>query len=286
MRKTLEGEGMVKLIVLLLIFISFTLAQNNYCLDFDENSYLRPFDNSTFNITAQDVTISFWVQCDSDSFTTLLWFMGKYQAITDQWYFIQNEDPIRWQIFGQVNGGGSEVNIFKEGTTIVDDVWHHVLIRLDNDDNTNCHWFIDGVKETTYTGQSHNGSNLTNTGLFTVGSRSGSFDVFSKMDELAMWFGDLATDEDVALIYNGGIPTDLSSGIGTLTQPTDYFRFEEGSGQECANSGSNSTILYLGSNLSAYDGNDPKWISSEIGWDSGDRPGFGRFDTFDVSGGF
>ena len=129
----------------------------------------------------------------------------------------------------QIKLGGSTVYLTESGgNTFVLNVWQHILIIRDSSNNITA--FRNGAS---FGGSVTN----SNTGTYdSIGKFKNSNFINSDLDEVAIFDG----VQNVATLYNGGIPGDLSS-----LSPLHWYRFEEGSGTTATDSGtvgSNGTI--------------------------------------------
>tara|TARA_B100000963_G_scaffold252286_1_gene221022 strand:- start:104 stop:802 length:699 start_codon:yes stop_codon:yes gene_type:complete len=121
----------------------------------------------------------------------------------------------------QIKLGGSIVYLTESGGNTFDlDVWQHLLITRDSSNNITA--FRNG---TSFGGSATN----SNTGTYdSMGQFKNSNFLNSKLDEVAIF----DSVQNVATLYNSGIPGDLSS-----LSPLHWYRFEEGSGTTAIDSG-------------------------------------------------
>ena len=115
--------------------------------------------------------------------------------------------------------------------------WNHILVTVDlalsagNEGKI----YINGVDRTTSSamGTLTNFYNATDR-LYIGEEANGDYNPYDgKMDELAIWAGTTLTSGDASTLYNSGVPTDLSQ---FSTPPTNWWRFEEGSGTTISDS--------------------------------------------------
>lgn len=124
-------------------------------------------------------------------------------------------------------------------------VWTHVMYCIDTTQGVGSQRgrvFINGVDSTS--GATVSGTFSSAIGPLYIGEKqSGQYNPFyGLIDEFAIWSGQDLRD-DVATIYNSGVPNNLND--NGLTAPTSWYRFEEGSGTTIADNGSstnNATI--------------------------------------------
>lgn len=114
------------------------------------------------------------------------------------------------------------------GSVNNDGSWHHLMIGMDltraNYQETN--FFLDGV-QLTQSGYTASAVITSFNGLLTMGNLysgySGNFGGY--IDEVAIYSG-VDLSNDVATIYNNGVPNDLNN--NGLTAPTTYYRCGDG----------------------------------------------------------
>jgi len=133
--------------------------------------------------------------------------------------------------------GRTTKNVLANISSITYGSWNHVMCVLDTtlSGNDRARIYVNGVDETYQfslgtltTLQSSSGA------LIIAEEPQGAYNPYrGLLDEVAIWSG---TDlrNDVATIYNGGIPTNLND--NGLTSPTTWFRFE-GTGTTAIDSG-------------------------------------------------
>ena len=141
-------------------------------------------------------------------------------------------------------GSGKQVSA-DIGNLKTDGLWHHILFCADfnlSPDTDKTRLFLDGLPITLSGGitllrfPSHPAT-------LTVGGTTQSNKSFvGNLDEVALWSGTDLRD-DVATIYNDGVPNDLNN--NGLTAPTTWYRFEEGSGTTITDNGTTTYDLSL-----------------------------------------
>ncbi len=164
--------------------------------------------------------------------------------------------------------------------SLQDGRWHHlVLTAPDTGTMGDIRLYLDGalVPVVSVVGGSLTNSYDTHAGYaFRVGARDLGNHSDADLDEIALW--NVALDSAaVAEIFNGGIPTDLSTPGAAYQASPDlqlYWRFEEGSGvttEDLAGNGHHGILI---------DGNAASWGSNPPGSGS-DADGDGFLDGFD-----
>lgn len=112
-------------------------------------------------------------------------------------------------------------------TNIKDNSWHHILVAFNP--STSLSIYVDGVLEGINTTSIP--SSIDNDAVnFEIGRLTPSYKFNGNIDEIAVWNSDQSSN--VSSIYNGGIPSDLSS-----YSPLSSWRFE-GTGTTATDSGS------------------------------------------------
>ena len=107
------------------------------CIDFgtaDGNHYLKSSSNSFTDIDSTSgysgVSISVWVRTNNS--TQNQWIISE-GAVNSRWnYFVESANAPKWR---SVNGG----DIIQTGT-ILDDVWHHVVVTWNSSNNLVQHY--------------------------------------------------------------------------------------------------------------------------------------------------
>ena len=189
---------------------------NNYSLDFDGTN-----DNVTFtNVTYTDeFTFSFWIKPSSILSTDNRYIAGS--SASDVIRLVRTN-----QILLSING--SSITFITTdgdgGNPIELDVWNNIVITRDGSSTVKA--FRDGVAFGEATGS------LSGDFDFSYLGGDGGRHYIGLMDEVALWNGsDLSAN--VVKIYNGGVIRDLT---GLLpSDPTYWYRFEEGSGTTANN---------------------------------------------------
>jgi len=205
---------------------------NTYSLAFDGvDDYVKaPLDGtSTGGILAAsdsdvELTISFWFYMDgSQNLKGIFQWAEKLISLSPMVLIQTNGASIRTY----VDGG------YRHTSGLTTNAWHHYATTRTASTNT---WqgYIDGASVFT----------MNDGGA--ISARSNASDLYfgvgyngylnGNIDEVAVW----NSVQDVATIYNSGVPNDLSS-----LSPLAWYRFEEGSGTTAIDSGTggnNGTI--------------------------------------------
>jgi len=125
-----------------------------------------------------------------------------------------------------------------------DDSWHHILFCVDlslspNENKTKL--FVDG-SEVTLSNAISLSSFPSHPATLTVGGTTQSNKSFQgNLDEVALWSG-VDLRDNVAIIYNSGVPNDLNS--NGLTIPTTYYRMGDNDGGTGTTITDNGTTSY------------------------------------------
>ena len=200
-------------------------STNSFIFDGNDD-YIQT--NSTYSeLDGQSkVTISAWIKVETNTDTTsYLCSIEGGSAFTIGIRLQTTTSTLCWVY---VNGAGNNSRAFANiGTIKNDGLWHHFVVCLDLSlpNTQECQIYLDNVAQS-MSGY-FAGSTLpnANSGLF-IGNRNSTFSgqFGGKVDELAIWSG---TDlrNDVATIYNSGVPNDLNN--NGLTAPTTWYRMGE-----------------------------------------------------------
>jgi len=168
---------------------------NTYSLEFDgTNDYVENAAPSGLP-SGNTFTISAWVKVDSahDFSANHFPILRRDEANDNFVFIISNTTPkiglIRY---------GAETK--KGDTTITDDVWHHVVVSVDNLAAT---FYLDGVDDGT---QTFTGS-FAHANEMRIGQYGADY-AEGNIDEVAIWNTALSAGS-ISNIYNNGVPTDL-----------------------------------------------------------------------------
>ena len=145
---------------------------------------------------------------------------------------IDNSYRVRWSMDTTTYFGNSKINVITLNT------WNHILICIDltqsaSQDKNRV--FINGVNQTAVSNLGTRTAFSTSTGSLLIGEETLGYltPFLGNMDEVAIWSGTDLRD-DVATIYNSGVPNNLND--NGLTAPTTWYRFE-GTGLTAIDSG-------------------------------------------------
>ena len=220
------------------IAVSAPSFTNVYSVDFDGvDDYVTCGTDASLKPTAA-ISISFWMEgagsgddfslrCGSTTLSNNYGY-GFRIAAGDYWFIL---------------GNGSSSSSLRVGTP--SSGWHHFLCTWNGTTQT---MFIDGVSAGTAT---YATTLAYDAGAFFIGARNaaGSKDFLGKIDEVAIWNSDQSAN--IGSIYSASGAVDLSS-----LSPISWWRFEEGSGTNAADSGSASNDGTL-TNGAAFSTNIP-----------------------------
>jgi len=134
--------------------------------------------------------------------------------------FLDNNNRIRWSM------DTASYYIFSNNNSIILGQWNHVLICVDLSITDEGRIFIDGVDQTAVDNLNTRNIFSTSSGGLMIGENTfGYLNPFlGNIDEVAIWSGEDLRN-DVATIYNGGLPNDLNN--NGLTAPTTWYRMGE-----------------------------------------------------------
>ena len=176
------------------------------------------------NVGAYDTTdtfsISFWIKPDSAGSSG---YIFNREGDNDDGYWIRltasNEIRIDSRTSGNVN------RVFSE-YPLTNDVWNHIVITFDgSDDMSGFEVYVDSLKNNTPSAGSTNGSWLDTNSIFEMGRRDTGVSYFlGNIDEVSFWNKALDQSE-VDLVFNGGVPSDISTDIIDYTTAcTNFYR--------------------------------------------------------------
>lgn len=199
------------------------------------NEYSFYFDGSTDFITSvaspyseldgqTKATFSLWVKPKLNQYGILFHIPRNTSLAQGQVLcFIDTDYRLRWSMDTTSYYGNSLVNV------ITLNAWNHILICIDLTQGASQdinRVFINGVNQTAVSNLTTRTQFSTSTGNLLIGEENRGYltPFLGNMDEFAIWSGTDLRD-DVATIYNGGIPNDLNN--NGLTAPTTWYRMGE-----------------------------------------------------------
>tara|TARA_R110002012_G_scaffold1372_2_gene5637 strand:+ start:5936 stop:6700 length:765 start_codon:yes stop_codon:yes gene_type:complete len=180
------------------------------------------------------MSISLWVK--PDNFTLYQILMSTIRnATAHQFQFLVHMSPtaqLRFFTESSSKYTYTNTNALTAGT------WNHVLICLDKTQAVNvnrCRIYVNGVDETGGFNNQGTASLYTSTSNLSFGINQNNYfnEYGGKMDEVAIWADLQLSSGDATTLYNSGVPTNLSD---FSTPPTNWWRFEEGSGTTISDS--------------------------------------------------
>lgn len=201
--------------------------ENLYSFEFDGSTDFIETTSTYSELNGQNnFTFSFWIKPTNLNSSKVVFSIGNsasdyraqqfycYIATNGQIFFYLNS----MSYYGRSNAGAISINN-----------WNHVLICRDANAaiNSKVKIFVNAI-DVSNAESTRFWTNTTNatTPLYIGEHTNGYLNPFlGKIDELAIWSG---TDlrNDVATIYNGGVPNDLNS--NGLTAPTTWYRMGDG----------------------------------------------------------
>ena len=185
-------------------------------------------------------TFSLWFKLEKDAI--IQYPLSCYDTVNLRFIFgirLQRLSPTDARVWFYSNtAANSDRSYANLGSVTNDGAWHHLMIGVDftQPSFSETRFFLDGV-ELTRSGY-HNSSVITSfNGLLTIGNRDNTYSGYygGYIDEVAIWGGQDLSD-DVATIYNGGVPNNLND--NGLTAPTTYYR--------CGDNDTSPTIIDRG----------------------------------------
>ena len=213
---------------------------NAYSVDFDGvNDYMEVAPYASLD-GATSFSFSFWIYPVEDTFT-------RYALLLDS-----TTTPIKFIYRG--NSKQMDMSITTTGFfartsngSVPLNQWTHVVWTFDGSQgnrydkyqvyiNGQLNSFADAGSLETAVG------NFTSLDLGMWVAASSAYE--GGFDEFAIYKNTILTQADADTIYNSGVPNDLNN--NGLTAPTNWWRFEEGSGTSVADSGSagdNGTLI-------------------------------------------
>ena len=219
------------------------------------NTRSMNFDGTDDHLSCGDVD----VLNSATNFTLSMWVNNHADAATVTHYFASGTGTIC-----RVRKGGSGEIRFHIGSTQITTTsghpytrngWQHVMVTVNG---STARVFLDGVLKVEGTSMPSMAS-TSGDGFFIGQNTNGTQRLNGEIDEFAIWdatlsdggvsVGQTAT-QDVAAIYNSGVPNDLSQSTSYDTDRTGnlthWWRMEEGSGStvvNTANSGTNDATI-------------------------------------------
>lgn len=208
---------------------------NTKSLDFDAVDDYATTDATYSVLNGLDkMSISLWIKPDSLAYEMLLSVVRNATAAHFQFSVtLSTTGQIRF--FTETSSRYTYTN----ASVISTGAWHHVLIALDKTQAVNanrCRIYINGADETGGFNNQGTASLYTSTSNLSFGkSQNNYFPILGgKMDEVAIWANLQLSSGDATTLYNSGTPNDLNN--NGLTAPTNWWRFEEGSGTTISDS--------------------------------------------------
>jgi hypothetical protein len=199
-------------------------STNSFTFD-GSTDYIESVSTYSELDSQNNFTFSFWIKPTNLNNSKVVFSIGNGNADTRAQQFFVNISSIG-QIFFYL--GTMSYFCRSNGSVISSNQWHHVLICRDHNEavGSKAKIFVNSV-DVTNNDSTRYWSNTTpsTTGLYIGEHTNGYLTPFlGNIDEFAIWSG---TDlrNDVATIYNGGIPNNLKD--NGLTAPTTWWRMGE-----------------------------------------------------------
>ena len=169
---------------------------------------------------ATKATISFWIKPQDNGFRILLHVPRNNTNANGQFLIYQRNGRI------QMNIDTSSYYCLTPDNTLILNQWQHVMICMDLPSTDEGKIFINGVDQTSAENWYNRTALSPSIGGLYIGEANNGYQspFYGNLDEVAIWSG---TDlrNDVATIYNNGVPTDLNN--NGLTAPTTWQRMGE-----------------------------------------------------------
>ena len=196
---------------------------NSYSLHFDGTD---DYVDDIGNCPAGNATLSAWGYMDAVASHA---YQAIYSAGIELWVGVAQGDGTSG--YGSVRahiGGQGAVNT--SGGTFTNEGWHHVVVTWDG---SNTKIYTDGVLRTT----SSTGADITAiAGKVGIYSLSAGNQWIGNIDEVSIWSEALDLTA-IQAIYNSGTPIDVT--VNYSDNLVGYWRFEEGTGTDVADSSGN-----------------------------------------------
>jgi len=199
--------------------------QNQYSFSFDGvDDYIKSATTYSELDGQTKATFSFWIKPISIPNYKIIASVIKNATVSNHQFQIEltTAGTLQFSI------DSTSKYIRASSTPINVNVWTHVMYCIDTTQGVGSQRgkvFINGVDSTSATSVS--GTFSSATGPLYIGEKqSGQYNPFlGNIDEFAIWSG---TDlrNDVATIYNNGVPNDLNN-IGLSRNPTTWYRMGE-----------------------------------------------------------
>ena len=198
---------------------------NEYSMQFDGAD---EYFNGASTFSALDgqtkATFSLWVKPQLNQYGILFHIPRNTTSTNGQVLcFIDNSYRVRWSMDTTSYYANSLTNVITLNT------WNHILICIDLTQSAiqdRSRVFINGVNQTAVSNLGTRTQFSTSTGSLLIGEETLGYltPFLGNMDEVAMWVG---SDEraNVADIYNGGVPFDLST---LASAPQHWWRMGDG----------------------------------------------------------
>lgn len=170
-------------------------------------------------------TFSMWIKPTSNTSSRTVFQIGDgstsgVKGVCQLW--MKEGNRIDFSIESGSYFGRADISSINYGS------WNHILIAIDLDSTDEFKCYVNGSDATTLDNLGSRTSFLTAADPLYIGEfTTGQYAPFlGNIDEFAIWSG---TDlrNDVATIYNGGVPNDLNN--NGLTAPTTWYRMGEDS---------------------------------------------------------
>ena len=203
---------------------------NTHSVDFDGTDDTITIPQGTFDLGSGNWTLSMWVRPTNISATsqTLLLIEGNSGVTERLGFFLRSGSFLVSDWFN--------TNI-TYSTTINNSTWYHLLVVKNGNGTTDIHIYFNGTKvvEGSHPFSNSYGTDSRDATLGDTGVSGSSFPFEGQIDEFGFWKSALSAS-DISLIYNSGIPNDISS-----LNPVGWWRMGDNDG------GTGTTITDQGS---------------------------------------
>ncbi len=204
-------------------------------------------------------TIGFWVKPTNSSTGRVLFYYGSNDTTNSGYIELRLTSANKLRL--QYGSNNNHVKILAP-TALTVDTWQYVTVTYDggttgassadvNDYYSRFSLYVDGVSQTTNNSTSNYGwsGDITGQNLRVAKLVSGNTLNGEKIDELAIWDSDQSAN--IAAIYNGGTPFDLST---LSTEPKHWWRMGDGDTYpNLQDSGTEASCTFVMYNMTSAD---------------------------------
>ena len=210
-------------------FVPSASYANVYSVSFGGDDEYLDLGASNNIITSNVFSISMWFKIgDTASSAERIFVSNRDGGATNLRFVVETNGTLN---IGYKNSGGS-FQFTTSPSAVDDNNWHNVVFTTTASAQV---LYIDGSAVTTTTNGFQNGASSTVVTTIAAHVQSNIY-ANMKADEVATFAGTVLSASDVTGIYNGGVPSDISS-----LNPTGWWRMGENDG------GTGTTVTDQGS---------------------------------------